>query len=260
MATPGGNNGTQMTDVISAPHAKWQKSSIIAVLDRTPDIKSFFLQLSAPFSHQAGQHVDVRLTAPDGYIAMRSYSIASAPSETGILELAIERLPDGEVSPFFHDVAELGDEIELRGPLGGHFIWPGDASSPVLLIGAGSGVAPLAAMVRQRRASGQSVPTVLLMSARTIRDTLFLDELLAAEESQSGFSFRLALTREAATRSGDFCRRIDAAMVADVAGRMPSPPGHVFICGSNAFVNIAVDGVLAAGLPTASIKTERYGA
>jgi ferredoxin-NADP reductase len=249
-----------MTDGTPAPPARWQKSSIIDVVDRTPSIKSFFLRLSAPFDHQAGQHVDVRLTAPDGYVAMRSYSIASAPSSTGILELAIERLSDGEVSPFFHDVAQAGDEIELRGPLGGHFIWPSDASRPILLIGAGSGVAPLAAMVRYRRASGQRVPTALLMSARTKRDTLFADELLAAEEPASGFSFALSLTRESATRGSDFSRRIDAAMVADVTARLPAPPGDVFVCGSNAFVNVAVDGALAAGLNAASIKTERYGA
>jgi ferredoxin-NADP reductase len=249
-----------MIDPIPASRAQWQKSSIIEILDRTPSIKSFFLRLSAPFSYQAGQHVDVRLTAPDGYVAMRSYSIASAPSATGILELAIERLPDGEVSPFFHDIAQIGDEIELRGPLGGHFIWPGDASGPILLIGAGSGAAPLAAMVRHRRVSDHPIPTALLMSARTVRDTLFFNELLAAEKPGSGFTFALALTREAATRESDFSRRIDAAMVADVTGRLSSPPDYVFVCGSNAFVNIAVDGVLAAGLAAASIKTERYGA
>lgn len=259
MATLGANSGTQMTDVVPALNAQWQKSSIIEVVDRTPSIKSFFLQLSAPFSHQAGQHVDVRLTAPDGYVAMRSYSIASAPSATGILELAIERLSDGEVSPFFHDIAKVGDEIELRGPLGGHFIWPGDALGTVLLIGAGSGVAPLAAMVRHRRARGQYVPTALLMSARTMRDALFLKELLAAEERQSGFTFALALTRETAARESDFSRRLDAAMVANVAARLSAPPGNVFVCGSNDFVNIAVDGVLAAGMTAASIKTERYG-
>ncbi|MGO7762008.1 ferredoxin reductase [Rhizobium ruizarguesonis] len=250
-----------MIDGAPTPRSQWQKSLIVEIVDRTPGIKSFFLRLSAPFTHQAGQHVDVRLTAPDGYVAMRSYSIASAPGSTGILELAIERLPTGEVSPFFHDVAQVGDEIELRGPLGGHFIWPGDASRPILLIGAGSGVAPLAAMVRYRRASGQRVSTALLMSARTKRDTLFGDELRAAgEPPQSGFSFALALTRETATCGSDFSRRIDAAMVAEVAARLPAPPGYVFVCGSNTFVNVAVDGALAVGLNAASIKTERYGA
>lgn len=248
-----------MAENPATPQPRWQSGSILEIISRTPDIKSFFLQLSAPFAHRAGQHVDIRLTAPDGYVAMRSYSIASAPGSAGILELAVERLPDGEVSPFFHDVAQLGDEIELRGPLGGHFIWPDDASRPVLLIGAGSGVAPLAAMIRHRRATGQGVPTAMLMSARTRRDTLFGDELLAVEESDSGFSFALALTRESPTRGADFGRRIDAAMVADVSARLPSPPGHVFVCGSNAFVNIAAEGALAAGIDATSIRTERYG-
>lgn len=260
MATPGANSGIRMTDDAAAPGARWQTSSIVEIIEQTPGIKSFFLKLSAPFAHRAGQHVDIRLTAPDGYVAMRSYSIASAPSSTGVLELAVERLQNGEVSPFFHNVAQVGDEIELRGPLGGHFLWPDDTSRPVLLIGAGSGVAPLAAMIRHRRATGQSAPTALLMSARTRDDTLFGDELLAAEKSDPSFSFALALTREPPARSSDFGRRIDAAMVADVAARLPSPPGHVFVCGSNAFVNVAAEGALAAGIDAASIKTERYGA
>ncbi len=130
----------------------WQSCVIDEIVQQTPSIKSFFLRLSKPFAHIAGQHVDVRLTAPGGYSAMRSYSIASSAISFPTVELAIERLPDGEVSPFFHDVAAIGDEIELRGPLGGHFLWPEPAIDPVLLIGAGSGLVPLMAMIRQRRA------------------------------------------------------------------------------------------------------------
>jgi len=248
-----------MTDGV-ALRAEWQGATIVEVIDRTPSIKSFVLRLSKRFTHAAGQHVDVRLTAPNGYVAMRSYSIASAPSSADVIELAIERLPDGEVSPFFHDVARTGDEIELRGPLGGHFIWPDSTEQTVLLIGAGSGVVPLMAMIRHRSARGQAVPTALLLSSRTWRDVLFRDELLATEESEPGFTFALALTREPATRDSDFARRIDGAMVAEVAGRISAPPGHVFVCGSNAFCEVAADGALAAGLASASIKTERYGA
>ena len=153
--------------------ALWQKSVVERIVQQTPAIKSFSLRLGNPFTHVAGQHVDVRLTAPDGYMAMRSYSIASPPDGSGIVELAIERLPDGEVSPFFHDVAAVGDEIELRGPLGGHFLWPQDAAGPVFLIGAGSGLVPLMAMIRQRRVEAQNVPTALLLSARTARDVLY---------------------------------------------------------------------------------------
>jgi len=151
-----------MTDGAS-PAAEWQNATIVCIEQRTPTIKSFFIRLSVPITHAAGQHVDVRLTAPNAYVAMRSYSIASAPSSTDVIELAIERLPDGEVSPFFHDVVQAGDEIELRGPLGGHFVWPDDTERTVLLIGAGSGVVPLMAMIRRRRTTGQAVPTALLL-------------------------------------------------------------------------------------------------
>ena len=177
-----------------------------------------------------------------------------------VIELAIERLADGEVSPFFHDVAQIGDTIELRGPLGGHFLWPGPSGKPVLLIGAGSGVVPLMAMVRYRKASGQSVPVALLLSSRTWNDVLFRDELLALETVLPDFVLALALTREPAMRGSDFSRRIDPAMVADVAARLPFSPGNVFVCGSNAFVDIAADAALALGLESGLIKTERYGA
>ena len=157
-----------MTEAIAAT-ARWQSCAIVGIATRTPAIKSFFLRLSETFDYTAGQHVDVRLTAPDGYTAMRSYSIASAPSGSQVIELAIERLLDGEVSPFFHDVAQVGDTIELRGPLGGHFLWPGPSNKPVLLIGAGSGVVPLMAMIRHRKASGEPVPVALLLASRTYK-------------------------------------------------------------------------------------------
>jgi ferredoxin-NADP reductase len=247
-----------MTDNSDAP-VRWQNCAIAEITKQTPTIKSFFLRLSEPFTYVAGQHVDVRLTAPNGYTAMRSYSIASAPSNSNIIELAIERLADGEVSPYFHDVAQIGDEIELRGPLGGHFLWSRDSSKPVLLIGAGSGLVPLMAMIRHRRASGQSVPIALLLSSRNWRHVLFRDELLGAEAALSDFHVVFAITREPTNRRSDFSRRIDTAMVAEVADRLPGPPHHVFICGSNAFVNVAADGALSLGLDAAIIKTERYG-
>lgn len=237
----------------------WQTCAIVDVTEQTPSIKSFFLRPSSPFAYMAGQHVDVRLTAPDGYVAMRSYSIASPPSRADIIELAIERLPDGEVSPFFHDVATIGDDIELRGPIGGHFLWPDPPAGPVLLIGAGSGVVPLMAMIRHRRDLGQTVPTALLLSSRTRRDVLFGDELLSLEMADPNLEVALAITREAPTRSSDFGRRIDSALVAEVVDRLPSRPAHVFVCGSNPFVEIATDGALAAGLEATTIKTERYG-
>lgn len=248
-----------MTEATTAT-ASWQSCAIVEIAARTPTIKSFFLRLTEPFVHKAGQHVDVRLTAPDSYTAMRSYSIASAPSGSRVIELAIERLADGEVSPFFHDVAQVGDTIELRGPLGGHFLWPGPIAKPVLLIGAGSGIVPLMAMIRLRKASAEPVPVALMHSSRTWGDVLFRDELLEIESSLPDFALALALTREPATRRTDFSRRIDAKMVADVAARLPVSPGCAFVCGSNAFVDIATDAALALGLEARSIKTERYGA
>ena len=237
----------------------WQSCVIVGIVQRTPTIKSFFLRLSRSFVHIAGQHVDVKLTAPDGYSAMRSYSIASSANASSIIEIAIELLPDGEVSSFFHEVAAVGDEIELRGPLGGHFLWPQPAMDPVLLIGAGSGLVPLMAMIRQRRAWAQDVPTALLLSARTAQDVLFSQELHTTEMSDPSFVLGLAITRETPTRASDFARRIDSAMVTDMVARLPQKPEHVFVCGSNGFVNIAVDGALLAGLDPSIIKTERYG-
>lgn len=239
--------------------ASWQTCVIDDIVQQTPSIKSFFLRLSRPFTYVAGQHVDVRLTAPDGYSAMRSYSIASWAISSPVIELAIERLPDGEVSRFFHDVAVIGDEIELRGPLGGHFLWPEFAIDPVLLIGAGSGVVPLMAMIRQRRASGQRVPTTLLLSARSAEEVLFSEELHSIEADDYAFVLALAITREAPVRTSDFARRIDGAMVQEVLTRLPRMPKRVFVCGSNGFVNIATDGALLAGLDPSTIKTERYG-
>jgi glycine betaine catabolism B len=231
----------------------WQSCVIDAIVQQTPSIKSFFLRLSKPFAHIAGQHVDVRLTAPDGY------SIASSTASSPIIELAIERLPDGEVSSFFHDIAAIGDEIELRGPLGGHFLWPEPAVDAVLLIGAGSGLAPLMAMIRQRRALKPAVPTALLLSARTAEDVLFSEELHSIEIGDAAFVLALAITRESPIRDSDFGRRIDSVMVQEIVARLHRRPTQVFVCGSNGFVNIATEGALLAGLDASIIKTERYG-
>ncbi|MGD1067006.1 MAG: FAD-binding oxidoreductase, partial [Vulcanimicrobiaceae bacterium] len=191
----------------------WQSAQVVEIVTQTARIKSFFLTLTQPFDFAAGQHVDVRLTAPDGYRAMRSYSIASAPDDRTRIELAIELLDDGEVSPFFHDVVAIGDTIELRGPLGGYFLWPPGEAGPLLLIGGGSGLVPLMAMLRHRRAAGLRLPVVLLLSSRTWDEVLYRDELLALDARRDGFELVLTLTREPPRRPGDFGRRVDAAMV-----------------------------------------------
>lgn len=236
----------------------WQNARIVRIEQQTPRIKSFFLRPQKPFTHRPGQHVDLRLSAPDGYQAVRSYSIASAADGSGIVELAIERLEDGEVSSFFHDIAAVGDDIELRGPLGGHFAWEPVAGGPLLLLAGGSGVAPLMAMIRAWKATASEVAIALLLSARSAQDVLYLDELLRMETELRGFTFRLALTREPPLRLVDYNRRIDARMLAELIATL-GHPRHVFICGSNAFVNAADDGVLAAKVDATSVRTERYG-
>ena len=235
----------------------WRQTPIVEIIKRTDRVTSFVFARAAPLAFQAGQHMDVRLTAPDGYQAERSYSIASAPEQPGRIELAIERLDDGEVSPFFHDVAAVGDEIELRGPIGGHFVWRAGDGGPVLLVGAGSGVAPLMSMIRHRAAAGSAAPMLLLLSARTWDEVIFRDELIGLEGG--GFQFVMALTREPVRRDTDFGRRIDAQMVGQLISRLPAPPRSVYVCGSNAFVNVAADGAVAAGVQPGIVKTERYG-
>ena len=242
--------------------SRWQLARVTAIEARTPGVKSFFFSLPRPFAFRAGQHADVRLTAPDGYQARRSYSIASAPESAGGLELAVELLQDGEVSPYFHEVVQVGDEVELRGPLGGHFVWSADEGGPLLLVGGGSGVVPLMSMLRHRVAQGSRVPVLLLFSARTREDVIFRDELLALHERRDGFELVLTLTRagaEGARRSGDFARRVDAAMMQEVIARLPGKPARAYICGPNAFVEQAAQGMLVAGLAASDIRTERYG-
>lgn len=249
-----------MTDgPVLLPAVRWQTATVTEIVTRTPRIKSFFFTLSRPFDFQAGQHVDVRLTAPDGYRAMRSYSIASAPEDSTRLELAIEYLENGEVSQFFHEVVAVGDAIELRGPLGGYFIWKASDGGPLLLVGGGSGVVPLMSMIRHRRLVMSSVPIVLLFSARTSNDVLYRDELIELDGKRDGFSLILTLTRDRPVRAGDYGRRTDAGMMAEVLARSPSRPAQVFVCGSNAFVDAAADGAVAAGVPAAIVRTERYG-
>jgi ferredoxin-NADP reductase len=214
---------------------------------------------ASPFEFQAGQHVDLRLTAPDGYRAMRSYSIASAPEDGATIEVAIELLENGEVSPFFHDVVTVGDTIDLRGPLGGYFLWPSSVDTPLLLAAGGSGIVPLMSMVRHRHDIGARVPVLLLYSARSWDELLYRDELLKLADAHDNFQLAITLTREAPKRTGDYGRRVDAAMMADVLTRLSRLPNDAFVCGSNAFVDAATDAAVGAGIPASRIRTERYG-
>ena len=193
--------------------ARWQPTTITAIERLTPRVMGFRFRPSQPFTYAAGQHVDIRLTAPDGYIAQRSYSIASAPEAGDEIELAIERLDNGEVSPFFHEVAAVGDEIEMKGPLGGHFVWDEATPGPIALIGGGSGVVPLASMIRHRAASRSKTPVSLIYSSREWDEVIFRDELLALDDRRDGFDLTLTLTRDKPRRDKDFGRRIDAEMI-----------------------------------------------
>src|SRR5688572_24119587 len=239
---------------------QWQNAVIARIETLSPRVKGFFFRLAEPIAFRPGQHVLLRLTAPDGYRAQRSYSIASAPGpyKAEEVELAIERLDDGEVSPFMHDVARVDDVIELGGPIGGHFNWSPEDGGPVLFIGGGSGVVPFMSMLRHRAAVGSQVQATLVFSARSREDLLFFDELSELAASGDGFSLMVALTREAVAhpfRAG----RIDATFIAGIVSAMKIPVRHVLICGSNPFVEAAADGTMAAGIDAALIKTERYG-
>jgi ferredoxin-NADP reductase len=238
---------------------RWQTAIVRRIVQQAPRVKSFFLELSQPFAFLAGQHVDLRLTAPDGYQVERSYSIASAPEVTGPIEITIDRLDDGEVSPFFHDVVAVGDEIELRGPFGGHFIWSQEDGGPVVLVGGGSGVVPLMSIVRHRFARQLRTPMLLLFSVRTWGELIYGKELLEYSERKNGFELAIALTREAARRAGDYSRRIDREMVAECLARLPGAPAHVYVCGSNAFAEAAAEHLIAAAVPKEIIRIERYG-
>jgi ferredoxin-NADP reductase len=235
----------------------WQIATVSAIRAETPDVRSFTLVLPAWRPHRAGQHYDVRLTAPDGYQAQRSYSIASPPSRVGEVDLTIERIADGEASPYFHDVIEVGDRVELRGPIGGYFVWEPELGGPLLLIAGGSGVVPLMAMLRERAASASSVPAVLLTSARTFEDVIYRDEL-AALAAADGLRVIQTLTRSQPPGWTGYARRIDRPMLSEalaVAGSQPL----AYICGPTLLVEAAANGLVELGVPPVQVRTERFG-
>ena len=236
----------------------WQEAAVTRIVDQTPTVKSFFVMPQRWTSFVAGQHVDVRLTAPDGYQAERSYSVGSAP-EASEVELVIERLDDGEVSPFFHEVVMPGDAIELRGPIGGHFVWRKDDGGPVLLVGGGSGVVPLMSMLRARAAAAPEVPMALVYSARTVGGVIFRDELLARAEAEPGLAVYVTVTRERPTDRRFRAGRIDAAFMGEVLAGLGGPPRHTYVCGADAFVDAATGLLIDMGVSFETIRTERYG-
>ena len=207
--------------------------------------------------HLAGQHVDIRLTAEDGYQAERSYSIASPP-EADELELTIERIDDGEVSPYLVDVMEPGDALELRGPIGGWFVWRSEDGGPLLLVGGGSGLVPLMAMLRHRAAVGSDAPARLLVSARTLEDLIYAAEVERLAANDDRLEVFITLTRSAPADWHGYHRRVDQDMLREV-GWLPDEKPRTFVCGPTAFVEATANGLVALGHDQATIKTERFG-
>lgn len=230
---------------VSAQPVPWQTAEVTSIRPETPRAKSFRLRLPEWRAHLPGQYYTLRLTAPDGYQAIRSYSIASSPLDVGEVELTVDCLTDGEVSPFLHDVVEVGDELEVRGPLTEYFTWKG--SSPLLLIGGGSGVVPLMSMLRHRRRSLPEVQVRLLYSVRSPDDVFYREEL--GEETTLTYTRR---TPEAWTGASG---RVDA----EIVGRLAWPDGMVYVCGPNGFVETATQLLMKLGHDPARIRTERFG-
>jgi ferredoxin-NADP reductase len=232
----------------------WLVAEITDSAQETPRVRTLILDANGWQGHRAGQHLDVRLTAEDGYQAERSYSIASAPGEP--LEITVEVLDNGEVSPYLVGEARPGDRFEIRGPIGGYFVWDGSGDAPVLLVAGGSGVVPLMSMIRQRAAIGSSTPTRLLYSSRSWDDVIYRAEL---DEPADGLEVFHTLTRSQPPGWTGYARRIDAEMLGEVAFPAGNHP-RVFVCGSTRFVDAAADGLVAMGYPPQSIRTERFGA
>jgi ferredoxin-NADP reductase len=239
----------------------WRVATVVGVRDETAVARTIVFELPGWPGHAAGQHVDVRLTAPDGYSTQRSYSIASAPGGD-LVELTVERLPDGEVSPYLTQVLSVGDQIELRGPIGGWFVWDDESSDPVLLVAGGSGVVPLAAMVRTRFAAGSSAPFRLLYSVRDPTSVLFGAELDHYQSTDPTFGVHFAFTRTAPSEVLRPVGRIDAAFLTDAVDGGVFDAAHApaaFVCGPTGFVEAIADLLVAAGYEAGRIKTERFG-
>jgi ferredoxin-NADP reductase len=225
------------------------------VRPETDRVKTLGLEVPGWTGHRAGQHVDVRLTADDGYQAQRSYSIASSVGGPRV-ELTVELIDDGEVSPYLTEEARVGDRFELRGPVGGYFVWDPNPGGPVLLVGAGSGVVPLMAMVRQRAADGDEVRTRLLYSARSWEDVIYRDELERQVQNGDGLEIVYTLTRRQPPGWNGYDRRVDRELLAEVA---PDGLALTFVCGPTPFVEAVAEALVGLGHEPSRIKTERFG-
>jgi len=233
----------------------WTQARVVDLLDETASVRSIVVEPPEWPGHRAGQHVDVRLTAEDGYQAQRSYSIASAPEDDHLV-LTVERLEDGEVSPYLVGELRPGDELELRGPIGGYFVWEESLGGPLLLIAGGSGVVPLRAMLRHRSAVASVVPVRLLYSARSLADVIYRDELMQAATGLVDIRFTLTRARPEGWTGYD--RRIDRELLAEVAWPPDDDP-LVYVCGPTGFVETAAGSLVDLGHDPGRIRTERFG-
>ena len=236
----------------------WQFGEVINTHMETARSKSLLLAVPEWIGHKAGQHVDIRLTAEDGYQAQRSYSIASPPEDTERIVLTIERLEDGEVSPYLVDELRMGDKIELRGPIGGYFVWEKQVGGPLMLVAGGSGIVPLMAMIRHRQRAHSNVSTRLLYSSRSYEDIIYREELDRLASDDRMLEVVHTLTRTQPPEWTGYRRRIDAALLAEVAWQPEQHP-LAFICGPTQFVETAAAELLSLGYEPARIKTERFG-
>jgi ferredoxin-NADP reductase len=233
----------------------WQLADVVELVEETARVKSIVLDVPDWPGHRAGQHVDVRLTAEDGYQAQRSYSIGSAPEDDHVV-LTVERLDDGEVSPYLTDVLRHGDKLELRGPIGGYFIWESSLGGPLLLVAGGSGVVPLRAMLRHRAAAGSSVPARLLYSSRTLDDVIYRNDLdRLADDNEVDLT--LALTREWPDDWQGHRGRVDKELLGEVA--WADEGALTYICGPTGFVEAVANSLVELGHEAARIRTERFG-
>jgi ferredoxin-NADP reductase len=236
---------------------EWQLAEVCDVVTETYRVKSLLLDLAQPLGHLPGQHVDVRLTADDGYQAQRSYSISSAPDDKR-LSLTVERVADGEVSPYLIDELRIGDKLQLRGPIGGHFVWTSDTNHPLCLIAGGAGVTPLMAMLRHRNKAPHRIPALLIYSARSLGDVIYRKDLDTMARRDDSFRIIYALTREQPKGWHGHLGRIDKTLLAAACFPATQHP-TIYICGPSSFVEHVSGSLIELGFHASSIKTERFG-